>query len=460
MRVEDRPKSALESQATPEKFFPEWSEPARERFLAGLRLLWTRRKFLGRCVLTGCIASLLVAFLIPREFISTAELMPPDSQSGGGLAMMASLAGQGGAGLGSIAGDLLGMKTTGALFISVLRSRTVADRIIQRFDLLRVYRTRLAESARLQLARNTGISEDRKSGVITLSVTDRDPRRAASIAGAYVQELDTLMAELNTSSAHRERVFLQERLASVKTDLESSEQDFSQFASKNDTVDITAQGKAMFEGVAKVQGELIAAESELEGLRQIYSDNNVRVRSTQARINELRKQQSNLTGNYNGITSGDAGSTPAGDYPSLRQLPILGVPYADKFRQLKIDEAVFETLTEQYELAKVQEAKEIPSVKVLDLPEVPERKSYPPRLLILLVGTLCTFVLAALWVFGEERLKKIGPQDRGLLFAQEAFRAIRSDFAWTFAKQSRAIERPADCTDRVKSGTNGPSSEI
>lgn len=460
MKVEDRATAALEPPAAPEKFFPEWSEAARDRFLASLHLLWTRRKFLGRCLVTGCIASLLIAFLIPREFISTAELMPPDSQSGGGLAMMASLAGQGGAGLGSLAGDLLGMKTTGALFISVLRSRTVADRVIKRFDLLKVYRTRLEDSARLQLARNTAISEDRKSGVITLSVTDHDPRRATGIAEAYVEELDTLMAELNASSAHRERIFLQERLATVKLDLESSEKDFSQFASKNDTVDITAQGKAMFEGVAKVQGELIAAESELEGLRQIYSDNNIRVRSTQARINELRKQRSNLTGNYNSVTSGDQGSESAGDYPSLRQLPILGVPYADKFRQLRINEAVFETLTKQYELAKVQEAKEIPSVKVLDRPEVPERKSYPPRLLILLGGTFFAFFLAALWVLSEERWKNINPQDRGLLFAQEVLTALRSEFARTFARHARRIERPADCTEHMKSATNAPSSQI
>src|SRR5580698_7013643 len=114
-------------------------------------------------------------------------------------------------------------------------------------------------------------------------------------------------------------------------------------------------------------------------------------------------------------------SAPSGDqsgtdnpYPTLRQLPILGVPYADKFRQLKVEETVYETLTKQFELAKVQEAKEIPSVKVLDRPEVPERKSFPPRLMIILAGTACAMLLGAAWVLGAARWRQIDPRDPGM----------------------------------------------
>ena len=405
-------------------------KPARERVLKNLRLLWTRRSFLWRCVLAGFVVSALFAFMIPKEYVSTAQLMPPDSQSGTGLAMVAALAGQNGNGLSSVAGDLLGVKTTGALFMAVMRSRTVEDRIIQRFDLQKVYRTALQVSARQQLEINTGISEDRKSGVITLRVTDRNPNRAASIAGAYVSEVDALMANLNTSSAQRERVFLEERLSTIKVELESAEKDFSQFASKNGAIDITMQGKAMLEGAAALQGELIAAESELEGLRQIYSDNNVRVRSTQARINELRNQQAKLGGKYNGTGSVSPDSSAGDSYPTLRQLPILGVPYADKFRQLKIEEAVFETLTKEYELAKVQEAKETPAVKVLDSPEVPERKSYPPRALITVTGMACALTLATIWIFGAARWSQIDSQDPGLIFAHEILEAARARMPW------------------------------
>jgi capsule polysaccharide export protein KpsE/RkpR len=415
-------------------FAAEWDEDlSRERILPRLRLLWGLRRFLGRCALVGFFAATLIAFLIPSEYQSTARLMPPDSQSANGLAMMAALSGQAGGGLSSFAGDLLGMKTTGALFIAVMHSRTLEDRIVERFALRKAYGKRLQEAARMRLETNTGISEDRKSGVITLRVTDHDPKRAAAIAGAYISELDTLMAQLNTSSAHRERVFLEERLNTITAELEAAEKDFSQFASKNATFDISAQGKAMLEAAASLQGQLIAAESQLEGLRQIYSDSNVRARSVQARVAELRDQLRKLGGTSVGNPPASDQSATDNAYPTLRQLPILGVPYADKFRQLKVEEAVYETLTKQFELAKVEEAKEIPSVKVLDQPEVPERKTFPPRLLIIFAGTACAVLLGVGWVLGTARWHQIDPQDPGMIFAQEVFGAVHARIPWVNA---------------------------
>ena len=440
--MQTSPKSHTVIEETPDAkatFAPEWNDGlTRERVLPRLRLLWGMRRFLGRCALAGLVAATLIAFLIPSEYESTARLMPPDPQSSGGMALMAMLTGgQNGSpgGLSSLASDLLGAKTTGAMFIAVMRSRTAEDGIIQRFDLKKVYWKRLEESARKRLERNTDITEDRKSGVITLIVTDHDAKRAAAMAGAYIEELDVLTAKLNTSAAHRERVFLEERLDKIKVELESAEKDFSQFASKNATIDISAQGRAMVEAAATLQGQLIGAESQLEGLRQIYSDNNVRVRTTEARITELRNQLQKL-GGTSGVTVPSDQSTKDNAYPTLRQLPILGVPYADKFRQLKVDEAVYETLTKQFELAKVQEAKEIPSVKVLDQPDVPERKSFPPRLLIIIAGTACFVLLGAAWVFGTARWRQIDPHDPGMRFAQEVFGTVRAGMPWVNANGS------------------------
>src|SRR5277367_5042133 len=439
MRTQSNPNAVLaEAQEPTETFVPEWRENStRERMLPRLRLLWGMRRFLFRCALVGFVVATLIAFLIPSEWESTARLMPPDSQPSGGLAFMAMLGGgqSGSSGLGSLASELMGAKTTGAMFIAVMHSRTAEDRIIQRFDLKKVYSTRFEESARTRLEKNTAISEDRKSGVTTVGVTDHDAKRAAAITGAYIEELDTLIAQLNTSAAHRERVFLEERLDKIKVDLESAEKDFSQFASKNATIDISAQGRAMLEGAASLQGQLIGAESQLEGLRQIYSDNNIRVRTTQARIAELRSQLQKMGGTSRGTVPSDQ-STADNAYPTLRQLPILGVPYADKFRQLKVDEAVYETLTKQFELAKVQEAKEIPSVKVLDQPDVPERKSFPPRALIIIAGTACSVLLGAAWVFGTARWRQIDPHDPGMKFAQEVFGTVRAGMPWVGANGS------------------------
>lgn len=394
------------------------------RIFSRLRMLCNERRFLVRVSVIGFVLATVSAFLIPKVYSSQVQIMPPDTQSTGALSLMAGLAGQTG-GLGAVASDLFGMKSTGALFIGVLQSRTVQDRIVQRFDLKKIYGTTMQDTARQKLAQNTGISEDRKSGIILLNVNDRDPKRAAAIAGAYVDELDTLMAQLTTSSARRERVFLEQRLNSVKQDLDSAEKDFSQFASKNGTIDITEEGKAMVGAAATLEGQLMAAQSELEGLKQIYSDNNVRVRATQARITELHRQLANFSGKPETAADASAGSS-TDLYPSLRHLPILGVPYADLYRRLKIEEAVYETLTKEYELAKVQEAKEIPTVKVLDPPEVPERKSYPPRLQIMVLGTFLGLGLGIAWLLTKAHWQTIAVEDPGKEFAEEIFQGIRS----------------------------------
>ena len=398
------------------------------QLIPNLRMLWTERRFFLRCLLVGLVAATLIAFLIPKQFESTAQLMPPDSQSPSNLAMLAGLSGS--PGMGLLTSDLLGIKSTGALFVGVLRSRTVEDRIVDRFDLKKVYGASLQMKAREKLAQCVSVVEDRKSGIITISVSDRDPKRAAAIARAHVDELNTLMAQVSTSSARRERIFLEDRLVAVKQDLEAAEKDFSQFASNKGAIDITAQGKAMLESGSILEGQLIAAQSELEALKQIYTDQNVRVRSTQARVDELRQELRKLAGKGDAANIGGVEKAPDSLYPTLRQLPVLGVPYADKLRRVKVQEAVFEALTKQYELAKVQEAKEIPSVKVLDAPVVPEHKSYPPRLLIMIWGILCGAAAATVWVVGQARWKEIDPQNPGKVLAQDVFRTVVARIPW------------------------------
>jgi uncharacterized protein involved in exopolysaccharide biosynthesis len=411
----------------------------RAKTVGHLRLVWEERRFLGKACLAGLLVGCLVAFLIPARYESTVQLMPPDNQSGSGLAMLAALtakSGSGNSGVGAIAGDLLGMKSSGALFIGVLSSRTVQDRLIERFQLKKVYWVRLEEDARKKLAERTGLSEDRKSGIVSIIVEDRDPNRAAAIAQAYVEELNQLVAELSTSAAHRERVFLEERLSAVKRDLDDASQKFSQFASKNTAIDIKEQGRAMVDAAATLQGQMIAAESELKGLEQIYTFNNVRVRAVQARITELQSQLQKLGGKGTGEANQPRVSSDS-LYPSIRELPILGVTWADLYRRTRIQEVVYETLTQQYELAKVQEAKETPSVKVLDAAAVPERKSYPPRLLITLLGGFFAFGVVVLGIFARERWKQTDAKDPGKMFAQEVLESVNTYMPWTTPNGSR-----------------------
>jgi capsule polysaccharide export protein KpsE/RkpR len=376
--------------------------------------------------------SALTAFLIPKEFQSTARLMPPD-QVNSEMEMLASAAtAKAGSGLGTAANSLLGLKSSGALFVGILQSRTVQDDIIGKLDLRKIYRVRYWGDARNELRMNTVVSEDRKSGIISLQVTDRDPQRAAAIAQQYVDELDRVVTQLNTSSAHRERVFLEERLTQVKQDLESAEKGFSEFASKNTAIDIQAQGKAMIEAAAALEGELVAAQTELQGLKQIYADGNVRVRATEARIAELQRQLQKIGGKSDAPALNNAQFDRSTIQPSIRQLPLLGVSYADLDRSAKVQEAIFETLTQEYELAKVEEAKETPSVKLIDPPDVPEKKSFPSRLLIISMGTFISLVGGVIWLLADGLWRDLEPHDPGKVLAQEVWQTATGGLAVAF----------------------------
>ena len=394
-----------------------------EHTVAHMRLLWEHRRLLARVTLYGFLSSAFLAFFIPNRYQSTARLMPPDSNQSGGLAMAAAALSSGTGGLGSMASEMLGLKSNSDIFVGILSSRTVQDKLIQEFDLRKLYGARRMEDARLQLAEHTGFAVDRKSQIITISVTDHDPKRAAAMSEAYVSELNQLVTELSTSSARRERLFLEERLKSVSQDLESAEKELSQFSSKNATIDIKEQGKAMMEAAALLQGQYIAAQSELEGLKQIYSDNNVRVRAVQARIDELRHQLEKMGGKGESATE-VSGQPTDSLYPSIRKLPLLGVTYADLYRQAKIQEVVLETLTKEYEMAKVQEAKEIPTVKVLDAANIPDKKSFPPRTLIVFICTTCAFVAATCCLFAKNAWDDTNPNDARKVFAREVFTTV------------------------------------
>lgn len=409
--------------------------------LPTLWLLWHRRGLLGRFALWGLIAATLFAFLIPKRYESTARLMPPDSDSMGKLALLASGAGSGASALGltGLASNLLGVKNTGALFIGVLGSRTVQDRLIDRFDLRKVYWVPRYEDARKRLKERTDLEEDRKSGVITITVTDTDPARAREMAQSYVNELNKLVAEVSTSSARRERIFLEGRLREVEQDLGRSEKEFSQFSSKNTTLDLREQGKAMLNAAAELEGQLVAAQAQLTGLEQVYTSNNIRVRTLQARIAELRRQLNRLAGAKGGTdpaaTSTDPSALPV---PPIRDLPLLGVQYADLYRRVRVQETVFEVLTKQYELAKVEEAKEIPTVKVLDRPNFPEKKSFPPRLVIMVIGLLLAFAAGTTWIIGTERWTQLSPEDPTKMFLLEVLSTVEKNVSWkAFRERNR-----------------------
>jgi capsule polysaccharide export protein KpsE/RkpR len=383
-------------------------------------LLWENRTLLYKVAARALVLGIVIAILIPSRYESTANIMPPEQSDHGALLSMLAgkgAGGEGSPGLAALAGNFLGGNSTGALLVELIHSRTVEDHVVDRFNLQKVYRARYRQDARKALETRTAIDQDRKSGVLSITVTDANPERARQMAQAYVEELDRLLSEVSTSSARRERIFIEQRLGAVKTELETAERQFSTFASKNSALDIKEQSKAEVEAAAVLQGQLIAAQSELQGLQQVYTSNNVRVRSLRARVDELQRQLERISGTDASLASDGEDPASRDLYPSIRKLPLLGVEWADLYRKTKIQETVYQLLNQQYELTRIQEAKEIPTIRVIDPANLPEKKSWPPRLLIVLAVTASALVGTTFWIVGSDYWRTIDRRDPGKLLA-------------------------------------------
>jgi len=354
---------------------------------------------------------------------------------------LAALAGHAGGSLGSLgalAGGFLGGGGNTALFIDLLRSGTVAGHLIERFDLQHVYHKRYRTDTAKYLARHTTIVDDKKSGVITLTFTDTDPVRARDIAQGYLDELNLLVNSTNTSSAHQERLFIEKRLHGVQADLEKAQQRMGEFSSTHSTIDIKEQTRAMVDAASRLQSQLIIEQSSLDSIRQIYGDGNVRVRSAEARIAVLQSEITKMSGSSKALPLDDGsaiagGHTVAGDhseelYPPLRQLPRLAVPYADLYREVRVQETVYELLTQQYEMARIQEAKDIPVVSVIDAPGVPEKKSFPPRLMLALLLAAASVAVTAVLLLVQRRWKEVSENDPRKVLVQQIGGSARRRF--------------------------------
>jgi capsule polysaccharide export protein KpsE/RkpR len=395
-----------------------------QRWSAVAEHLWSRRMRILLWALAGAALSAVVAWRVCK-FEATVQLMPPDS-SGGGLAALALpnlMKSPALAGLSGMAGDLLGVKSTGALFVKVLESRRVEDSIINSKDLRKRYHEDYMEDARKKLESRTTIAEDKKSGVISVTVRDRDAELAKDLAAAYRDQLGAVMMEVSTGSARREREFIEKRLQEEKKSLDDAEQRFSKFASSSMALDIPQQTRVMVESAARLQGELIAGRAELEGLEQIYTPENVRVKTVRARVNELQKELNKI--NNGPAAKGDAGDSSA-QYPSVKNLPLVGIEWTDLYRSTKIHETVFELLTQQYEVARIQEARDFPSVKTLDEPVVPEKR-HPSPALVIGLGALASALLAGLGLFLQYRWQGWAEDDPRRILLGTLFRRRKKE---------------------------------
>lgn len=400
-------------------------------WLRRLAIAWEQRRFIFRIAVVGLALSTVIAFVIPKQYESTARIMPPESNLN--AAMLAAMSGRMLPGnLGALAGGLLGVRNNSTVFASLLLSGTVTGRIVDRFELQKLYRSRYKQNAVKRLVHLTDVSEDRKTGIITVIVSDTDQRRARDMAQAYLDELNALVSRVNTTSAGRERQFIEQRLISVKSDLDDASRQLSAFSSKNATLDVKEQTRATVEAAAKLEGEAIFARTELSSLERVYGPENIRVRAAKARVTQLDQEVQRATGSPD-----DNASRSDAPYPPLRALPGLGVQWADLYRRVKLQETIYELLTQQYELARIEEAKSIPTVSIVDSPSWPEKKSFPPRLLIMCAGTLLCLLGSFFYAVRRAEWTDVAADDPRKALARQVLADLRSYHPKWFTRSHR-----------------------
>ncbi len=363
-----------------------------------LLVLLKRKKLIILVVAVAIAASVVISLLIPVKYTATARILPPDETSSklGGL-----ISATGGA-LGGLAAGLLGEESGPELYKGILESRTVADTLIDRFDLMNDWETEFRNDAYKKLKNRTSIDIDRKSGIISISVEDEDPKRAAAMANTYVDALDAINRRVHTSSGHRKRVFLEARLKKVRQDLARAEAALKSFQQEHRLIAVDEQAKAAIEGAARIKGEIIAAQTQLEVLKQFGTEKQNEIIMLRSRIQELQKQ-------LDKIESGN----PAKDefFIPFKEMPELALKYARLMREAKIQEEVFKLLTSQYELAKIEEARDVNTIQVLDLAVPPDKKSSPKRALIVILSTLVAFFVAVFLAFFREYIDRVRTED-------------------------------------------------
>ena len=345
------------------------------------RALFRRRRLILGITVASAVIALVVSLLLPVYYKAETRILPPQDK---GSNLAAQLMGQAG-GLIALAGGAAGVKSQGELFVAMTKSRTVLDRMVDRFDLMKLYKGKYREDARKNLVGSLKVQEDRKSGIISLAVEDRDPKRAADMANAFVEELKSLAGGLAITEAGQRRMFFEEQIRHTKESLARAEEEVKGFQQRTGAFQVDAQSKAIIEGIANLRARIAVKEVEAKVLRSFATAQNPDLQKTEEEVRALRTELEK-------VESGKGrGFDPL---MSSERVPAIGMEYLRKLRQLKYNETLYELLVKQFELAKLDEARDAVVIQVIDQAVPPERRSRPKRALIVLLSTASMLFLS------------------------------------------------------------------
>ena len=342
------------------------------------RALSRRWRLILGITAASAVVAVVYSLLLPVYYKAETRILPPQDK---GSNLASQLLGQAG-GLIGIAG---GVKSQGELFVAMTKTRTVLDRMVDRFDLMKLNKEKYRQDARKELLELLTVQEDRKSGIISLTVEDRDPKRAADMANAFVEELKSLAGGLAISEAGQRRMFFEEQIRHTKESLSRAEEEVKGFQQRTGAFQIDAQSKAIIEGIANLRARIAAKEVEAKVLRSFATAQNPDLQRIEEEVRALRVESEK-------IESGkERGYDPL---MSSERVPATNMEYLRKLRQLKYNETLYELLVKQFELAKLDEARDATVIQVIDRAIPPERKSRPKRALIVLLATVTMLFLS------------------------------------------------------------------
>jgi tyrosine-protein kinase Etk/Wzc len=355
-------------------------------------LLLSRKRFIARFVLGAVVLAIIVALLLPVRYEAKTVLLPPAQNSSIGSSLLGQLGGLGSLGsLASLAGGGLGLKNPADMYVSLLTSRTVEDAMIQRFGLMKEYRQKRMSDTRKELERRTTAVAGTKDGLIRLTIEDGDRQKAADMANGYVEEFRKLSASLAITEAARRRLFFEQQVQQAKDKLTEAEVAMSKTQQSTGVLQIDSQARALIESAAILRGQVVAKQVQIEGMRAFATDDNPNLILAKQELAALQAQLDRVAGSQN--------DTGTDINLSKGRVTQAGMEYLRRFRDLKYQETVFELLAKEFEIAKLDEAREGSIIQVVDAAVPPDIKSSPHRTLIVLGTTVLAFFVAVFWIW-------------------------------------------------------------
>lgn len=353
------------------------------------------------------VIAAIISLLLPNVYTATTKILPPQQSQSASAAMLAQLGG-----LANLVGGAAGLKNPSDVYIAMLKSRTVADNLIQRYGLMQLYDVAYLSQAREELARVTSISSG-KDSIITIEIDDKDPKRAADLANAYVDELLKLSQVLAVSEASQRRLFFERQFIQAKENLAKAEGAARQALQSGGLVKVDDQGRAMVETTARLRGQISVKEVQIGAMRAFAAGSNPDLRLAERELESMRNELAKI--------EGTGGTKVATNSPSGQ-----GIDSLRLLRDVKYHEVLFELLAKQYEMAKIDEAKDSAVIQVMDKAIEPDRKSKPKRSLIVLLSTLVAGFVGMLWAFVREAMAKAASDPQQVA----RFQAIRRYLVW------------------------------